>query len=204
MAEEGVPLTDDGRVDMDLFSSAFGEDIIQQDKKALKQITSLPDYVENNVGELAELLIPILFNEFIGDKFLIFRTSVFDDIFNGADTIIVDKETGKIVCAVDEASSIHSSSFLAKKHKIEEKNNKGGVDLKYGITYNKGEIKLIKLQKIPLFVLGFPLNEVADMISKINFDKPSEIEKALFNFFVALINEQSKQNKSNFKLKKIS
>jgi hypothetical protein len=203
MKAEGLPLDEKGRIDEALFASQLGKDVVQQDKDEVEKVTKSPDYIENNIGELAELLIPVLFNDFIGNKFLIFRTSIFDDIFNGADTIIVDKTTGKIVCAVDEASSIKSTAYKMKKAKINKKNEKGGVVLKYGITYNKGKIKLTTLEKVPLLILGFPLNEVADMISVINFDRPTEVEKSLFNFFVALINEQSSQNNFGFKLEQI-
>ena len=59
---------------------------------------------KRNEAEQLEVLKTALFSKFFGDRAMVCRTALYDDIENGVDNIIVDLESGQPICAVDELS----------------------------------------------------------------------------------------------------
>lgn len=196
MKEEGIPLFDDGRVDMDLFQESFKDkNAVLKDKETVNiKITSFED--SSNFGDIAELFVTIIFNKYAKENLLIFRSSIYDDIVNNVDIVIIDKRTLQPLCAIDVASSIVSGSFKNKQSVVRKK--KGVTTIKYGITHSEGKVKLETLEKVPLFVLGFPLEEKMDLINSIDAENFKKDEFDLFKFFTMFINLQCQEH--NFPL----
>jgi hypothetical protein len=72
-------------------------------------------------GERFEVLKTIVFYKFLNEKFIIVRTSSYDDVQNHVDNLIVEKETGNIVCAFYEVSAISGPEFIKKQERFLKK-----------------------------------------------------------------------------------
>jgi pyruvate dehydrogenase complex dehydrogenase (E1) component len=102
-----------------------------------------------------------VFHRILGREFVVASASVYDDYFNGIDTVLVDKETGDVICALDE---VHDEEGRARHQKkiesIIKTAKKGGAKIKYGITFEKddktGANKLVQktISNIPKFYLN--------------------------------------------------
>lgn len=151
------------------------EEIIEQKRK-------------QKTGEQFEMLKTAILNKFLSDKFYIIRASLYDDIFNKVDNIIIEKESGKTICAFDEIGDINSERFLEKKEKILLK-NKEGVNLKYGLKIQEGKLLLGETKNLPIFYLAFDFNHFEKVLKEFSEseDSFSECEKKAFDFFMTLI-----------------
>lgn len=154
---------------------------------------------EKNFGELWEKAKTVVLNKIIGKEFIVVRASKHDDYENGVDNIIVDKETGNVVCAFDEVSTERGTEKEAKKfEKIEEKNGKGGATIKYGITVNE-EKKIIKkeIENIPVFCLRLSGGDLIKLLHEMNHEseEPSEIELGVFDDLIDSLEEQVRELK---------
>ncbi|HEY4482961.1 MAG: hypothetical protein A3I39_01655 [Candidatus Yanofskybacteria bacterium RIFCSPLOWO2_02_FULL_47_9b] len=141
---------------------------------------------KRNEAEQLEVLKTALFSKFFGDRAMVCRTALYDDIENGVDNIIVDLESGQPICAVDELSEdkadfsdlpmesgpkeilrvgawfrkmIDRSNVLREKaSKIEHVNVCGGASIKYGVSYrNENKIPALRqMSNIPKFLITLP------------------------------------------------
>ena len=68
-----------------------------------------------------EMVVTALLHKVLGDRYFIVRTSEFDDYHNGIDNIIIDKQTGAVVCAFDE---VHEGGVGDRTQKKQEKISK--------------------------------------------------------------------------------
>jgi len=117
-------------------------------------------------GELLERYITVIFDEFLGEKFDVLRTSRLDDYKNHVDTLLLDKETGIPLCAFDEVADTSGPRFEKKKEEILKKNLEGGVFIKYGYRIEKGKISPDSLSNIPVFYLAMDKWSLRDSIKK--------------------------------------
>ncbi len=79
----------------------------KKDKKKVKELEKKwhKEEKEKNFGELWEKAKTVILNKIIGTEFIVVRASKHDDYENGVDNIIINKETGNVVCAFDEVSA---------------------------------------------------------------------------------------------------
>lgn len=121
---------------------------------------------------------------------------MFDDIKNGVDNLIVEKKTGKTICAIDDVSSL-STTFINKTEKIFHQNNAINVkNIKYGLTIKDGQTLLTHLERVPVFCIGIPLSGVdqfANYISDSIDSKPSLEEQKLMEYYYRLLEMQIRQ-----------
>jgi vacuolar-type H+-ATPase subunit I/STV1 len=193
---EGLPVKEDGRIDESGFTEIYPEKEIQNDIKRINYYKSQWGEQENRKetnGEKLEMLKTAIFNKFLGEKFIITRSTEIDDVDNKVDNVIVEKETGNIVSAFDEISEINDYRYKEKVEKIMER-NKNGASLKYGLSLDKnGEIKpSSKIEHIPLFYLALPQKQIEEGIKNFKMDSISEYEKKLFEYFILSIETQMK------------
>ncbi|MGB9762983.1 MAG: hypothetical protein ACPLW7_03105 [Minisyncoccia bacterium] len=160
---------------------------------SINQKEELENYIKNILkGEKAELFILINLYKFLKEDFIIVRSSYYDDVDNGVDTIILDKQSGNIVCALDESSSF-SINFDEKKKKILEKNLKGGARLQYGLQLekqnNKTIIKGTPVKNIPLFYLPIDINEIEEnlKLDEFKLDEITDVDRKTFYFLMTNI-----------------
>jgi len=144
----------------------------------------------------------ILMSRVLGDNFIVIRSSELDDYTNKTDTVIVDKESGAVICAIDLVNDRTGGKRYEKKLQQLEQDAKDGQGgkLRFGITVEKdektGEKKLIKkeLENIPRFFLPVEDNDVRSLLKEMsnNFNAPLiEIEKIIFGKLVDSLEEQA-------------
>jgi hypothetical protein len=176
------------------------EKIQKQKTESLSYKTSPDKIIEKELGKenisqgiLFEIFKTSLFNKFLKEDFLVLRTSRYDDIKNGVDNLILEKNEKNVICAIDDVTQIKLSSYFEEKKKeILRKNLElNGVKIKYGVYFEKdknGQRVLRKgpLENIPLFYL--PLTQ--DYLKKgLNNFIPSlsgysDYEKKLMKYFL--------------------
>lgn len=142
-----------------------------------------------------------VFYKILGKEFAVMRASVYDDYANGVDNVLVNIETGDVICAFDELYDDIEGERAAKKiEKIKNKAKKGGTEIKYGITFERDEKtegnKLVKkpIKNVPTFCLALSNSELDGLLSEMGYDiaePPTEVELKVFNKLVTSLNEQT-------------
>ncbi|MFH1822266.1 MAG: hypothetical protein ABH830_01040 [Patescibacteria group bacterium] len=160
-------------------------------------------------GSLTEMAITSILYKFLKDKFVVVRSSKFDDYHNGVDNLIVDKETGEVICAFDAIRIGDSDNdkirFRDKIMRISDKISEGGINVDYGLTYTKdnekNEMKLTKtaLKNVPIFCFGLFKEELSKLLSEMNYDINTKPNEAELNIFKKLMKNLDGQK--NFQLK---
>jgi hypothetical protein len=135
------------------------------DKMAEKQI---------QMGKIWEVVATAVLHKNLGEDFMVVRTSEYDDCCNAnakVDTLILDKETGNIICVFDEIVTLsdkeNDGRFKAKKKNIMESNLRGGAELEYGIRFKEGngkrKLKVEKIANIPVFYLDITIAQFNEL-----------------------------------------
>ena len=110
-------------------------------------------------GFVFEMLKTSIMHKKIGERFIVVRSSHYDDNINKVDNVLVDRKTGHTICALDEVSpkSMQDGESLKKQREIRMRNfgfvekSEGfkaprqirieqGVTLQYGIELVDGKI----------------------------------------------------------------
>ena len=218
----GIPVRDDCRIDMDGFKGVYPEEKIKHHKEDIRELKDkwegeAPAKKEDTerVGELLERLVVAVLYKYLRDRFIVLRSSYHDDVRNKVDTVVVDKDTGNVVCAFDEVADLYGMRRGTKEEEIRRRNReKGGAYLKYGLSVErknkeKLEIKLSSAKNLPIFYIALSEGLVYQGIKKFNPDLknfPQE-EKNFFNYFIDLIKAQIKEieeiNERMKKMKKV-
>lgn len=199
---EKIPATDDCRIDMEAFEGVYSREEIEKDKSTIKKWEG--EWKEKELyknmellkeGNQLEVLKTFIFNKFAGDKLAVVRASRYDDIMGGVDNIMINKNTGKTICAFDEVGDVKGDKYQEKKSKILEKNKRGGAILKYGLKLNKeeAELKRSPREKLPIFFLALPSEVINESIKNLkpSFEEKSDYEKKIFDYFSNCIKEQT-------------
>lgn len=219
LRREGVPVTNDCRIDMRGFADIYSEKERKDDTRCVENWemewyrTDSPEEIKEKrsraAGERFERLATVILNKFLGDGFIVVRTSLYDDFKNKVDNIIINKETGNLVCAFDEVSDASGGRYFKKREEILNRNkcpqeydkNKanyerkgGGASLKYGLKIESGQLGLGETNEIPIFLLALPEKQVEEGIKNLepSPDIKSDYEKKLFAYFVVSLEAQIK------------
>lgn len=209
LKREGFPIGNDGRIDMRAFKNFYSKGALIEDNKYIKKREDSFDEellekgfskeeIEErklmSAGERFEKLKTAILYKAFKEKFVVARSSRYDDIRNGIDNVIMEKETGNIVCAVDDvATDENSKEFKEKERKVMEKNMAGGAKLKYGITIDeRGRMRKTELNNIPVFQLTLKDIEEAEKKFDPSKKESSDDEKKLASDFLSSIKEQIK------------
>ncbi|MFH0856453.1 MAG: hypothetical protein V1860_00970 [bacterium] len=195
---EGIYQKDDIKKDEEFIREkeewwSGGDDETDEDKKRF-YLAEWTEDKKRSSGILFEKVITIILHKMLRKEFFVSRASKFDDYANGVDTIIINKETGGIICAFDEVTG---DDVETKENKVIEKDEKGGASIKYGITFEKnntGEIELIKkeIKNVPTFYLGLPKSDLRRIANKMayNTEEKSEAEIEICKRMVMSLKEQ--------------
>ncbi len=205
LKKEGVPVDEDCRIEMTAFGNIYSPEVIEKDKKLVQGYelewykSFSPEEIKKEKlkkdGEKLEMLKTAIFTKGLSQDFIAIRTSIYDDIKNKIDNVILEKNTGNIICALDEVGETMTERYKEKAEKILLRNKKeGGGKLKYGIRVGKNkeeQLKLIlgKTENIPLFYLVLPKNYIEGGIKEFitSFEKKSDYEEKLFNYFLSVL-----------------
>lgn len=218
MREDGMPVNDQGRIDMDKFKGVYSVQELKGDKEYVEDLKDkfqrakiseiesrgfLPGLKEKAIqeikfGEACEMLVTAVLHKNLPEGFVALRSSEYDDIRNGVDTIILDKNTGNIVCALDEIASTKGERFDNKQNSALRSNLRGGGFVKYGLSFNKErtpqgklEIKRGTMRNIPLFYGAFSREEIESALREFRPSRESSFaEQKIYSDFLGLVREQ--------------
>jgi hypothetical protein len=174
--------------------------IRQLEAKFIEKVNhdNIYDKVKQEInGEKVELLTSVVLYKFLKDKFIVTRSARYDDVDNGVDTVIFNKDSGKIVCTLDESGVLFGQYADKKRLKIFEKNAKGGARLKYGLILTKdpegkNHIQGGSVANIPIFDILVDSNELNKHLPEVqnNLENISDFERTLFTYFAQTIDLQ--------------
>ncbi len=149
---------------------------------------------------MLEMALTAVMHKILGPEFIVVRTASVDDYTKKIDKLIINKETGDVVCAFDEVNDEQDGKFMqAKQDAVIKAARQGGVDIDYGITFEKDPVtrdnKMVKgkIKNVLKFYLGISKKDLSDLISNMNYDTsqpPNNIELKLFDQLTAMLREQ--------------
>lgn len=203
MSQE-VPVTGDCRIDMGAFKEVYPESEIQRDQELVRGYErewyggvseeEVQEKRSKSAGEKLERLKTAIFDKFLGADFIVVRTSSYDDIKNKVDNVILERETGNLVCAFDEVGDLSGARFEKKKLEVLERNKreKGG-SLKYGMRLTQeGELVLGEVRHLPIFYLALPKEHIERGIEHLSDSREAiPFEKKLFDYFRSSLEAQA-------------
>jgi hypothetical protein len=173
-----ITIINKNEIDQDLNEVSEREQQFQEKK---------PIGIDFSSGEVLEIYKTALLNKILSQDYVIVRTSKYDDYFNGVDNIILDKNTGEVIAAIDDIADTMSQRFITKKKNIINRNlNKGGV-IKYGLSIDKESKEIIitkYLEGIPIIYIALDEKHLYKLVEQ--FDNP-EIENKFIEFVINLI-----------------
>jgi len=144
-------------------------------------------------GSVFEIFKTSLFNKFLKEDFLVLRTSRYDDIKNGVDNMILEKNGKNVICAIDDVTQTKLSTYFEEKKKeILHKNLElNGVKIKYGVYFEKDKngqrvLKKGPLENIPLFYLPLTQDYLKEGLNNFipSLNEYSDYEKKLMKYFL--------------------
>lgn len=176
-SEHGHFLNREGKLEM--AGPSLGEDqlfVELREKTWAKEVgkseTEMRASKEKNPANITEMAATLLFDKIIGDQFIIVRASTYDDYANGADQLIIDKETGAVICGLDDViGNIGDDGGEVKEKKIKAKMKRGGAEIKYGATMVEGELKRKSLDHVPMFYFSLSKKELDNLLVSLTADK---------------------------------
>jgi hypothetical protein len=135
---------------------------------------------ENRHGFLAEKAITILLAKYLPEKYIVARTSKHDDLINRFDTIIIDLESGEVVCGFDEVYydenrpvDKYINDRKDKQERVDikiekmKKINRDGVTAKYCYYKEDGKLKPGQAVNLPVFYLGLSKVELFELLEEL-------------------------------------
>jgi hypothetical protein len=184
------------RIKSDIYEKIYGQELLNIDKAQIKELESKLDEKLKNLseeekineeisilkGKILELAKVIFANELFNEKFIVVRTNIYDDYFNGIDEIFIDKDTKNPIAAID----ISSYDKLKKRPPNFRKRLKqnliwgmilNGGYLKYGLYLKEEDkIEICGLANVPVLCLPLDFNEMLKVIKAYAENDKSSIE----------------------------
>ncbi|MDD4902213.1 MAG: hypothetical protein PHE24_03675 [Patescibacteria group bacterium] len=166
---------------------------------------------------LMERSIAAACNKIVGGKFIIVLPAIYDDIVNGVDNMMVNKETGDVICAFDEIREyeglhrgeagheegtlrkVHSDEFAEltrrekKEEKIIRKAERGGAKIRYGFGKEGGKLVKKEITGVPLFYVSLAESETKRLLNGMDYvsDQPSAVELEVFDKLILSFEKQA-------------
>ena len=194
---EGIPVLPDGRINMTAFRDV--EPDLQKDEEKVREMKAMfeeqaeAEGLEKSAtdGEKLEMLTHAVMHKSLSKKFIVARSSYFDDIYNKTDTILFDRQTGDPICTFDEVGDTKGSLYEKKQAAVRDRNlGKGGITLKYGLKLEdaEGKKKMVPgaVQHIPVFYIALPKDRIEKGVREFepSAERQSDFEKKLFEYFL--------------------
>jgi len=160
----------DGRIAIAGADQASDQYLVSQQETAFAggagQVAAWRASQEKNPATLAEKSLTIALSDVLGDSYLVARASQYDDYNNGVDQVIIDKQTGRVLCGFDEVLSRDGSESSQKKEeKLQRSVQKGGARIKYGAAIKDGRLIRAKAENIPAFYLPVSKEELYQLLA---------------------------------------
>jgi len=201
----GVPVDERLRIKMEAFKGILPEEVVKRHTERLREVKrnqyrrrfSLEEIKEKEKerqGEKGEIFVTLLLQKFLGDNFLVLRTSPYDDRLNKVDLFVVNKERGGIDFTIDVSVDDSFSPLLHKKQKrlFDRNTIYKGTPLTYGIRFEGGKTHPHPhIEYLPAFLLNLPPEILESGINSItSLKEKTPREKKIFNFLKEQIEKQ--------------
>jgi len=163
-----------------------------------KTVSEWQQAKDRNPATITEMAVTLVFHRLLKDRFIVARASTFDDYKYGVDNVLLDKETGAVVCGFDEVLGFTGDDGGEKKNeKIKKTLAHGGTSLKYGATIIDGQIKRQELKNIPTFYLSLSKEELSSLLKDLKAgNEPTENEKNLILKMLSSLDKQYSEAKT--------
>lgn len=193
-------LSADGRI------LAAGDEAEADDAKALKleeqwaekaglNLEAWRENKEKAPGTVAEMAITVSLNKVLGSDFIVARAADYDDYYHGIDNVIIDKNTGIVICGFDEVVDDMQGYYSEpnKKNKMKHLAEDGGATIKYGATIKEGQLVRASFENVPAFYVSLSSSELSRLAEDIknNSETVTGGEEKIFNKLLASLKEQS-------------
>ena len=156
---------------------------------------------EKASGSVAELALTLMLDKILGERFIVARASEYDDYCNGIDNVIIDKESGAVICGFDEVVDDMQGYYseAKKKEKMKKISASGGAEIKYGATFIDGELKLASFENVPTFYLSLSSSELSRLAAELKKENPevSDLENKIYGRLLKSLKEQALKLKGN-------
>jgi hypothetical protein len=139
-----------------------------------------------------EMAVMVLLHKMPKDEFLVVRSAKRDDYAGGVDMLIVNKNTGAVICAIDDVHK-EGEDDRGKAKKIKDNAENGGTTVRYGLVSRKGKLERVKLKDLPVFYLGLTSEQFNELLAAMGSDVNSIVsakEIEIFSQFVADLESQ--------------
>lgn len=141
---------------------------------------------------LTEMSLTLLLNKFLKNDFIVARASSYDDYNNGIDNVLIDKQSGEVLCGFDEVMVKKGESTSSKKEgKISRLMAKGGAYLKYGARLENGRLIRSTVKNIPAFYISLDKQELSALMASLrDSDDNQGIEAKIFQKLLTSLEDQ--------------
>ncbi|MBN2884884.1 hypothetical protein JXE04_03090 [Patescibacteria group bacterium] len=147
---------------------------------------------ELNPAMLTEMSLTVMMQRLLPDRFIIVRSAAYDDYNYGVDQLIIDKETGAVVCGIDEVvNKLGYTGPSIKENKIKQKMLKGGAKVKYGASVHQDKLSLKSMQNIPAFYISLEKEELLLLGESISSEESTEYEFELMKKITNFLKKQA-------------
>lgn len=147
-----------------------------------------------NKNGLIEKAVTLVLNKILGKDYLVVRTSTYDDYKNGVDNIVVNKNTGEVICAFDEVHGGGEGERIDEKiNKVKKVAAEGGARVCYGMKFEEGKLKRARMKNVPVFFMGLRTDELDRLLANMDFNPNGQVTKteyATLGIFIASLKEQ--------------
>lgn len=132
-------------------------------------------------GAIAETVIAAVLDTKLGDRYLIVRSNAYDDYAAGVDHLIVDRQTGDVVCAVDEVVADETDPRLsAKQQRAERRGEQRGSTVRFGVTFEQGRLVRRQLEHLLTFILPVSRETLRSALVELGHDEPGPAVAAVY------------------------
>ncbi|PKM87038.1 hypothetical protein CVU83_03460, partial [Candidatus Falkowbacteria bacterium HGW-Falkowbacteria-2] len=136
----------------------------QWSKEVGKSIETWKRDKERDPSSLTEMGLTVCLQRLLPERFMVVRSSAYDDYNNGVDQLIIDRETGMVVCGIDEVIERTGDTGPSKKEeKVRNKMQKGGAKVKYGARVVEGKLVLGSIGRVPAFYISLSKSDLVKL-----------------------------------------
>lgn len=150
-------------------------------------------------SSLAEQAVTLSLSKALGDRFLSVRSSAWDDYENGIDNLLLDTETGSLVCGFDEVVEGYGQHGQDKKaEKMMRRFRQGGARAKYGLELSSestGMIRISEQRNLPAFYISLNQTDLGDLLDGLTREEVGEAEKKVWRSLVDSLEAQLSEMK---------
>ena len=109
--------------------------------------------------------------------------------------MLVDRRTGKVVCAFDEVSDSVDIDYRRKRAKLDNQNTSKGAQIKYGLSLDTNDSNRVKIglqSNVPVFVLALSPKVLHRAFEEVTPDgRVNEVETRLFGYFKSSLKQEA-------------